>query len=60
VSPIQNKTARRPNDPESVYHGKRMKNGWKNSAPWNYDLDPAKVWIPTGEELEVLRSTLDV
>jgi rhodanese-related sulfurtransferase len=47
-------------DPESVYHGKRMKNGWKNSAPWTYDLDPALVWIPTGEELEKLRSTLDV
>lgn len=47
-------------DPESVFHGKRMKNGWKNSVPWNYDLDPAKVWIPTGEELETLRSTLDV
>ena len=47
-------------DPESVYHGKRMKNGWKNSAPWTYDLDPALVWIPTGEELEILRSTLDV
>jgi rhodanese-related sulfurtransferase len=47
-------------DPESVYHGKRMKNGWKNSAPWNYDLDPTKVWIPTGEELEKLRATLDV
>lgn len=47
-------------DPESVFHGKRMKNGWKNSVPWNYDLDPAKVWIPTGEELEILRSTLDV
>ena len=47
-------------DPESVFHGKRMKNGWKNSAPWTYDLDPEKVWIPTGEELEKLRSTLDV
>jgi rhodanese-related sulfurtransferase len=47
-------------DPESVYRGKRMKNGWKNSAPWTYDLDPAKVWIPTGEELEKLRSTLDI
>ena len=47
-------------DPESVFHGKRMKNGWKNSAPWTYDLDPALVWIPTGEELEILRSTLDV
>jgi rhodanese-related sulfurtransferase len=48
------------NDPESVFHGKRMKNGWKNSAPWSYDLNPALVWIPTGEELEKLRSTLDV
>jgi rhodanese-related sulfurtransferase len=48
------------NDPESVHHGKRMRNGWKNSAPWTYDLDPAKVWIPTGEELETLRSTLDI
>ena len=47
-------------DPESIYHGKRMKNGWKNSAPWTYDLDPAKVWIPTGEELETLRNALDV
>ena len=48
------------NDPESVYHGKRMKNGWKNSAPWTYDLDPALAWIPTGEELATLRKTLDV
>ena len=47
-------------DPESVYHGKRMKNGWKNSAPWTYDLDPAQVWIPTGEELETMRTTLDI
>jgi rhodanese-related sulfurtransferase len=47
-------------DPDSVFNGKRMKNGWKNSAPWSYDLDPAKVWIPTGEELDTLRSTLDV
>jgi rhodanese-related sulfurtransferase len=46
-------------DPESVYYGKRMKNGWKNSAPWTYDLNPEKVWIPTGEELEKLRSALD-
>jgi rhodanese-related sulfurtransferase len=29
-------------DPESVFHGKRLKNGWKNSAPWVYDLDPEK------------------
>ena len=47
-------------DPDSVYHGKRMRNGWKNSMPWTYDLDPALVWIPMGEELETLRSTLDI
>jgi rhodanese-related sulfurtransferase len=48
------------NDPESVFCGKRMKNGWKNSAPWTYDLDPKNVWVPTGEELDKLRATLDV
>ena len=32
-------------DPESVFHGKRMKNGWKNSAPWVYDVDPEKIII---------------
>ena len=32
-------------DPESVFCGKRMKNGWKNSAPWVYDLDPEKIII---------------
>ncbi len=36
------------NDPESVYHGKRMKNGWKNSAPWVYDVDPEKIIIEEG------------
>ncbi len=31
-------------DPESVYHGKRMKNGWKNSGcPWTYDLTPDRM-----------------
>lgn len=31
-------------DPESVFHGKRMKNGWKNSGlPWGYSIDPEKV-----------------
>ena len=27
------------NDPESVFYGKRMKNGWINTAPWTYDVD---------------------
>jgi rhodanese-related sulfurtransferase len=35
-------------DPESVYHGKRMKNGWKNSAPWGYGLDPEKIILEEG------------
>ena len=30
-------------DPGSVFHGKRMRNGWKNSAPWIYTIDPEKV-----------------
>lgn len=34
-------------DEESVFKGKRMKNGWKNScAPWTYDLDPQLVYAP--------------
>jgi rhodanese-related sulfurtransferase len=29
-------------DPESVFYGQRMKNGWKNSGlPWTYSLNPA-------------------
>lgn len=48
------------NDPESVFNGKRVKNGWKNCAPWTYDLDPSKVWLPTGEELDTLRNNLDL
>jgi rhodanese-related sulfurtransferase len=30
-------------DTESVFYGKRMKNGWKNSAPWVYTIDPEKI-----------------
>ncbi len=30
-------------DPESVFNGKRMRNGWKNSVPWVYDIDPEKI-----------------
>ena len=30
-------------DPGSVFNGKRMRNGWKNSAPWVYDIDPEKI-----------------
>ena len=33
-------------DPGSVNHGKRMKNGWKNSgSPWTYDVNPELLWL---------------
>ena len=35
-------------DPGSVFVGKRMKNGWKNSAPWVYGVDPEKVILQEG------------
>jgi len=32
-------------DPENVFHGKRMKNGWKNSGlPWTYALDVERMY----------------
>ena len=35
-------------DPDSLYVGKRMKNGWKNSGlPWTYDVDPDRVRLPS-------------
>ena len=34
-------------DPESVFVGQRLVNGWKNSgAPWTYEIDPARVVLP--------------
>ena len=50
----------RVEDPESVYHGKPMRNGWKNSAPWTFRLDPKLVWLPSEVELDTLRKTLDL
>ena len=35
-------------DPESVFYGKRMRNGWKNSAPWVYGIDPEKIILEEG------------
>ncbi|WP_243366778.1 rhodanese-like domain-containing protein [Fundidesulfovibrio soli] len=33
------------NDPESVFNGKRMRNGWKNyGLPWTNALNPELVW----------------
>ena len=37
----------RVNDPRSVYHRKRMVNGWKNAGlPWTYDLNPDQMRLP--------------
>ena len=37
----------RVNNPRSVYHRKRMVNGWKNAGlPWTYDLDPDLMRLP--------------
>jgi rhodanese-related sulfurtransferase len=34
------------NDPGSVYHGKRMRNGWKNlGLPWTYTFDSDLMWV---------------
>jgi rhodanese-related sulfurtransferase len=34
-------------DPGSVFMGKRMKNGWKNSGlPWTYSIDPLRMFLP--------------
>jgi len=49
------------NDPESAYHGKRMRNGWKNAGlPWSYDLDPALIWHPPEDRLDEIRVALDL
>jgi rhodanese-related sulfurtransferase len=33
-------------DPESAYHGKRMRNGWKNSgAPWTYEIEREHICV---------------
>jgi rhodanese-related sulfurtransferase len=35
-------------DPSSVFHGLRMKNGWRNGGlPWTYDLTPSQMTLPT-------------
>jgi rhodanese-related sulfurtransferase len=36
-------------DPDSVFRGQRMVNGWKNSGlPWTYEIDPALMVLPAG------------
>ena len=45
----------------SVFHGKRMLNGWKNAGlPWTYNLDPELIWHPHKEKLEEVRTALDL
>ena len=40
----------RVDDPDSVFDGRRMKDGWKNSGlPWTYDLDPEHMLLPECE-----------
>jgi rhodanese-related sulfurtransferase len=34
-------------DPDSVFQGQRLVNGWKNSGlPWTYKIDPARLVLP--------------
>ena len=36
----------RVDDPGSVYHGKHMRNGWKNvGLPWGYGSHPDLMWV---------------
>jgi len=37
-------------EPGSADHGKRMKNGWKNSgSPWTYEVNPELLWLTKRE-----------
>ena len=37
-------------DPNSVFDGKRLVNGWKNSAlPWSYEVDPELMVLPADD-----------
>ncbi|MEE4238466.1 MAG: hypothetical protein V2I51_17225 [Anderseniella sp.] len=37
-------------DPGNPNHGKRTKNGWKNSgSPWTYEVQPGLLWISGNE-----------
>ena len=40
----------RVDDPGSVYHGKHMRNGWKNEGlPWGYDFHPDLMCVDAEE-----------
>lgn len=37
-------------EPDSLFHGQRLKNGWKNSGcPWTYDLTPDRMLLPNNQ-----------
>ena len=41
----------RVDDPGSVYHGKHMRNGWKNAGlPWGYEFHPDLMWTSAHED----------
>jgi hypothetical protein len=47
-------------DPSSVFHGMRMKNGWRNSGlPWTYELDRERLLLPPRESGELHPDTVD-
>ena len=38
-------------DPNSIFDGQRVLNGWKNSGlPWTYDVDPGRLVLSTKRE----------
>jgi rhodanese-related sulfurtransferase len=40
-------------DPDSVFQGQRLMNGWKNSGlPWTYEPDPEKMRFASKEAKE--------
>ncbi len=40
----------RIDDPDDVFHGMRVVNGWKGSGlPWTYELDPDRMAVPDRE-----------
>jgi hypothetical protein len=41
-------------DPDSVFDGMRMRNGWKNSGmPWTYEIDRDRMVLPARESNEL-------
>jgi rhodanese-related sulfurtransferase len=47
----------RVDDPGSVFHGKHMRNGWKNAGlPWGYDFHPDLMWVAANEPVAAASS----